>query len=277
MISVNVEIRKKLRKEMEKSYESKRSEFEKGKDKNSDGADGFRYTVGSQTVFPGKLPQYVSGNSDSVFVHGTCCIRSDTGGNDSGRTGDGDSDLYLFGRNTGRDQRIYVKIPVWDTILHTTNGFLMAAIGFALIDLFNRSDRFSIKMSPYFVAFFAFCFSMTVGVLWEFFEFSMDWFFGLDMQKDWILPSINSVKLNPTGANVPVHVDIQSVVINGEKWNLGGYLDIGIVDTMKDLMVNFIGAVVFSIIGILYLKHRGKGKLAASLIPQVRDEKEQKR
>lgn len=45
---------------------------------------------------------------------------------------------------------------------------------------------------------------------------------------------------------------------------------------MKDLMVNFIGAVVFSIIGILYLKHRGKGKLAASLIPQVRDEKEQK-
>ena len=57
-----------------------------------------------------------------------------------------------------------------------------------------------------------------------------------------------------------------------KKYNLtGGYLDIGIVDTMKDLMVNFVGAVVFSVIGILYLKHRGKGKLAASLIPQVRD------
>ena len=186
--------------------------------------------------------------------------------------------IFIFSAEIlGEINAFYVKIPVWDTILHTTNGFLMAAIGFALIDLFNRSDRFSIKMSPYFVAFFAFCFSMTVGVLWEFFEFSMDWFFGLDMQKDWILPSISSVKLNPTGANVPVHVDIQSVVINDEKWNLGGYLDIGIVDTMKDLMVNFIGAVVFSIIGILYLKHRGKGKLAASLIPQVRDEKEQKR
>ena len=185
--------------------------------------------------------------------------------------------IFIFSAEIlGEINAFYVKIPVWDTILHTTNGFLMAAIGFALIDLFNRSDRFSIRMSPYFVAFFALCFSMTVGVLWEFFEFSMDWFFGLDMQKDWILPSINSVKLNPTGANVPVHVDIQSVVINGEKWNLGGYLDIGIVDTMKDLMVNFIGAVVFSIIGILYLKHRGKGKLAASLIPQVRDEKEQK-
>ena len=180
--------------------------------------------------------------------------------------------IFIFSAEIlGEINAFYVKIPIWDTMLHTTNGFLMAAIGFALIDLFNRSDKFSIKMSPYFVAFFAFCFSMTVGVLWEFFEFSMDWFFATDMQKDWILPAINSVKLNPTGANIPIHVDVQSVVINGETWNLGGYLDIGIVDTMKDLMVNFVGAVVFSIIGIFYLKHRGKGKLAASLIPQVRD------
>ena len=180
--------------------------------------------------------------------------------------------IFIFSAEIlGEINAFYVKIPIWDTMLHTTNGFLMAAIGFALIDLFNRSDKFSIKMSPYFVAFFAFCFSMTVGVLWEFFEFSMDWFFAADMQKDWILPAINSVKLNPTGANIPIHVDVQSVVINGKTWNLGGYLDIGIVDTMKDLMVNFVGAVVFSIIGIFYLKHRGKGKLAASLIPQVRD------
>ena len=180
--------------------------------------------------------------------------------------------IFIFSAEIlGEINAFYVKIPIWDTMLHTTNGFLMAAIGFALIDLFNRSDKFSIKMSPYFVAFFAFCFSMTVGVLWEFFEFSMDWIFAADMQKDWILPAINSVKLNPTGANIPIHVDVQSVVINGETWNLGGYLDIGIVDTMKDLMVNFVGAVVFSIIGIFYLKHRGKGKLAASLIPQVRD------
>ena len=180
--------------------------------------------------------------------------------------------IFIFSAEIlGEINAFYVKIPIWDTMLHTTNGFLMAAIGFALIDLFNRSDKFSIKMSPYFVAFFAFCFSMTVGVLWEFFEFSMDWFFAADMQKDWILPAINSVKLNTTGANIPIHVDVQSVVINGETWNLGGYLDIGIVDTMKDLMVNFVGAVVFSIIGIFYLKHRGKGKLAASLIPQVRD------
>lgn len=180
--------------------------------------------------------------------------------------------IFIFSAEILREiNAFYVKIPIWDSILHTTNGFLMAAIGFALIDLFNRSEKFSIKMSPYFVAFFAFCFSMTVGVLWEFFEFSMDQFFGLDMQKDWIVTAINSVKLNPTGANVPIHVDVQSVVINGEQWNLGGYLDIGLIDTMKDLIVNFIGAVVFSVIGILYLKNRERGKLAASLIPQVRN------
>ena len=181
--------------------------------------------------------------------------------------------IFIFSAEIlGEINAFYVKIPIWDSILHTTNGFLMAAIGFALIDLFNRSEKFSIKMSPYFVAFFAFCFSMTVGVLWEFFEFSMDQFFGLDMQKDWIVTAINSVKLNPTGANVPIHVDVQSVVINGDQWNLGGYLDIGLIDTMKDLIVNFIGAVVFSVIGILYLKNRERGKLAASLIPQVRNE-----
>lgn len=178
--------------------------------------------------------------------------------------------IFIFSAEIlGEINAFYIKIPIWDTILHTTNGFLMAAIGFALIDLFNRSDRFSIKMSPYFVAFVAFCFSMTVGVVWEFFEFGMDWFFHTDMQKDWIVPVISSVKLDPAGANEPIQVTVRSLVVNGEEWDLGGYLDIGIVDTMKDLLVNFVGAVVFSVIGIVYLKQRGKGRLASSLIPRV--------
>lgn len=183
--------------------------------------------------------------------------------------------IFIFSAEIlGEINAFYIKIPLWDTMLHTTNGFLMAAIGFALIDLFNRSEKFSVKMSPYFVAFVAFCFSMTVGVVWEFFEFTMDWFFYTDMQKDWILPTISSVKLDPAGGNHPIKVAVESVVINGEEWNLGGYLDIGIVDTMKDLMVNFLGAVVFSMIGIVYLKQRGKGRLASSLIPQVNETRE---
>ncbi len=178
--------------------------------------------------------------------------------------------LFIFcAEILGEIGAFYVKIPIWDTMLHTTNGFLMAAVGFSLIDIFNRSERFTFKMSPYFVAFTAFCFSMTVGVLWEFFEFGMDVLFSTDMQKDWVVPTVNSVMLNPVPNNEAVSVTVESLVVNGEDWALGGYLDIGIVDTMKDLIVNFIGAVVFSVIGIFYLKQRGKGKLASSLIPVV--------
>lgn len=170
----------------------------------------------------------------------------------------------------GEINAFYIKIPIWDTLLHTTNGFLMAAIGFALIDIFNRSERFSLKMSPYFVGFVAFCFSMTIGVLWEFFEFGMDQLVGTDMQKDWIIHSFNTVMLDQTHSNIPINVSgINEVVINGKELGLGGYLDIGLIDTMKDLIVNFIGAVVFSVIGIIYLKNKGKGGFASKFIPQV--------
>ena len=49
---------------------------------------------------------------------------------------------------------------------------------------------------------------------------------------------------------------------------LGGYLDVGIIDTMKDLFVNFIGAVVFSTIGYFYVRGRGKGGFAQRFIPR---------
>lgn len=173
----------------------------------------------------------------------------------------------------GEINSFYTLIPGWDTMLHTINGFLVAAVGFSLVDLFNRSERFSVKLSPLFLAIVAFCFSMTVGVLWEFFEFGMDQFFGTDMQKDFLVTTINSVTLNPDGLNNVEHLPIESLVVNGQDWMAfpGGYIDIGLIDTMKDLMVNFVGAVVFSIIGFFYVKTRGKGKLAASLIPVVLD------
>ncbi len=181
--------------------------------------------------------------------------------------------IFIFSAEIlGEINAFYVKIPIWDTILHTTNGFLMAAIGFSLIDIFNRSERFTLKMSPYFVAFTAFCFSMTVGVVWEFFEFGMDMLFGTDMQKDWVVTTVNTVMLDDTLTNTVVSVPIDTVLVNGADWGLSGYLDIGLIDTMKDLIVNFVGAVVFSVIGVIYLKQRGKGRLAASLIPVVKSE-----
>ena len=177
----------------------------------------------------------------------------------------------------GEINSFYTIIPGWDTMLHTINGFLVAAVGFCLVDLFDRSERFSFKLSPLFLAIVAFCFSMTVGVLWEFFEFGADQFLGTDMQKDFVVQQINSVSRNPSGLNEVVHVPIESVEINGEDWTEfpGGYLDIGLIDTMKDLQVNFVGAVAFSVIGFFYVKNRGKGKLAASLIPIVLDPEEE--
>lgn len=180
--------------------------------------------------------------------------------------------VFIFAAEIlGEIQAYYIRFPFWDTVLHTINGFLMAAIGFALVDILNRSEKITFRLSPLYLAIVAFCFSMTIGVVWEFFEFSMDRFFGLDMQKDTIVNSIHSVMLDPAGGNVPVGIDyIRDVAVNGESLGLGGYLDIGLIDTMKDLMVNFVGAVVFSIIGYFYVKHRGKGRFAKRLIPRLK-------
>ena len=171
----------------------------------------------------------------------------------------------------GEVNRYYLTVPHFDTILHTINGFIMAGIGFALVDILNRSEKVTFSLSPAYLVFVAFCFSMTTGVIWEFFEFGMDQFLLTDMQKDTIIQTVSSVKFHPEGLNESVAIPIESVVINDEVWNYGGYLDIGLIDTMKDLIVNFVGAIVFSFIGWLYLK--GKSPLAGEFIPKVEKKK----
>ena len=171
----------------------------------------------------------------------------------------------------GEIENYYGNVPGWDTALHTINGFLCAAIGFALVDLLNRSNRTSSHLSPGYLALVSFCFSMTVGVLWEFLEFGVDAFTGLDMQKDFFVSSISSVALNPAGENVPVAIDgIVSTTLylaDGGTYELAGYLDIGLIDTMKDLLVNFMGAVCFSVIGFFYV--RGRGETGAGLVERI--------
>ena len=182
--------------------------------------------------------------------------------------------MFIFSAEIlGEVNEFYIKIPNWDTKLHTLNGFLAAAIGFSLVNLLNEDKRLSFNLSPFFVAVVAFCFSMTIGVLWEFYEFFMDTNFAMDTQKDTIIYNINSVLLNPENINVPFHIkNITSTIVNGNELNIGGYLDIGLIDTMKDLIVNFIGAVTFSVIGYFYLKHKGKGVLVNSLVPSPKDD-----
>lgn len=179
--------------------------------------------------------------------------------------------LFIFSAEIlGEIQEYYLIFPFWDTMLHTLNGFLMAAIGIAMVDILNRSQKFKVRLSPVFVALVAFCFSMTIGVLWEFFEYGMDTFFHMDMQKDTWLNAFSTVSLHPEGKNSPVQVIVDTVEVNGQTWP--DYLDIGLHDTMKDLLVNFIGAVVFSLIGMVYIMGRGKGKIAPRFIPRLKKE-----
>ena len=174
----------------------------------------------------------------------------------------------------------YTQFPIWDTMLHTLNGFLFAAVGFSTVDLLNRNSK-SVNLSPLYLTMVAFCFSMTIGVLWEFFECGADLFLGQDMQKDFIVDHFQSVKLDPTNSQQVIHVDdITGTVIqtaSGKTFTIdGGYLDIGILDTMKDLLVNFIGAVVFCSFGFAFLKHGEKRKVASHVVEGLRLKPEMK-
>ena len=180
--------------------------------------------------------------------------------------------LFIFASEIlGEIQNFYGLIREWDSILHTINGFICAAIGFSLVDLLNSNKYVEVNLSPIFVCIVSICFSMTIGILWEFAEFSIDKYLAKDMQKDRIVTKISSVTLNKEGKNIPVVIDnINKTVIysdnNQETVIKSGYLELGIIDTIKDLFVNFIGAIVFSIIGYLYIKNKEEYRLAEKFI-----------
>jgi hypothetical protein len=183
-----------------------------------------------------------------------------------------ESTIYIFiyaAAILGEIQRFYVLIPGWDTMLHTMNGFLCAVVGFSLIDLLNKNSS-KIHLSPTYVVVAAFCFSMTVGVLWEFCEFFVDILFYADMQNDTIVQTIGTLAVNTDSAQkATVIPDIVRTVIYTKSGNTyvinGGYLDIGIIDTMKDLFVNMIGAIAFSVIGYNYIVRHPENSLAPQL------------
>ena len=190
--------------------------------------------------------------------------------------------LFIFAAEIlGEIREFYVLVPHWDTALHTINGFLFAAIGFCIVNLLNENKRVSMTLSPFYMAVAAFCFSMTIGVLWEFFEGGMDCLFDLDMQKDTVMSTISSVTIHPDGRNEAVALQqISNVIVvfqdgTQKSLNVGGYLDIGLQDTMKDLLVNLIGAVAFSFFGYFYVKTKGKGKVAKHFIPTVLEQAKQ--
>ena len=182
--------------------------------------------------------------------------------------------LFIFSAEIlGEINNFYGIIPHWDTMLHTINGFLATAVGFSLIDLLNKNSK-KFNLSPIYLCIVAFCFSMTIGVLWEFFEYGADKIFNLDMQKDTIVETISSVSINPDGENKAIILkNIGKTVIYDNDGNTmqiidGGYLDIGINDTMKDLFVNFIGALVFCLFGYYALTHNKNSTFIDNFVPK---------
>lgn len=182
---------------------------------------------------------------------------------------------FVFAANIlGEIGSFYERIPYLDTILHTLNGFICAGVGFGLIDILNQNSKIKINLSPVFVCLFSFCFSMTAGTIWEFFEFAMDMLFDKDMQKDTVITGINSVLLSGNSSNKITHInDIAETFVNGKNLGINGYLDIGLIDTMKDLLVNFVGAIVFNFAGYFYIKYRGKkASFVKNFIPSKIDD-----
>lgn len=181
--------------------------------------------------------------------------------------------LFIFSAHIlGEVGMFYARIPFWDDLLHWVNGFLFAAFGFSLAEICNRSRRAVFHLSPFYLALVACCFSLSIGVLWEFLEFGIDMLAHSDMQKDTLIAVVSSGKFSDSGQTSVTLNNITQTVItttNGESYTLDGYLDIGLLDTMKDLLVDFVGALIFSVIGYFHLKQTKPHPLADALIPKV--------
>lgn len=146
--------------------------------------------------------------------------------------------LGLFCANIlGELVELYVSVPVWDAALHLVAAFFLALTGASFLEIMTGK-----RPSPLASFLFALCFAIFIGVLWEFFEYFMDCVFHYDMQKDTLVGSISTILLDPGGGNNAVTQEITSVVVNGDAWP--GYIDIGLHDTMSDLIICVAGGLV---------------------------------
>jgi hypothetical protein len=120
----------------------------------------------------------------------------------------------------------YIRFKWWDSMLHTLSGSMIAILAYSLVGSLNLEDN-RMTIVPLFVSIFAVCFSITIGVLWEIVEFSADHFFGTNMQR-----YANSNTLEPFVGRTALK------------------------DTMKDLILDFLGAIFISVIGFIDMKRR---------------------
>lgn len=151
--------------------------------------------------------------------------------------------LYAIGPMLGFCNNLYYLIPGWDKLLHILGGVMFVFLGIFLYEVLGGDQKKWLLCCV-----FALCFSMALSVLWEFYEFGVDSLLGMDTQADTIVYSIRSHSLNPELGEVGAITGIREVSINGVPLNLGGYLDIGLIDTMMDLLLETLGAVITFVI-----------------------------
>ena len=151
---------------------------------------------------------------------------------------------YALGPMLGHCWKLYYTVPIWDKLLHICGGVMFAILGAYFFDLLVKE-----KVHPAARTIFALCFSIAIAVLWEFCEFGADRILGMDMQDDMLVTHLTSYLLGE-GVGVTGSIEnIQSVVVNGI--TLPGYIDIGLTDSMLDMMLESLGALVTCLLILL--------------------------
>lgn len=159
--------------------------------------------------------------------------------------------FYALGPALGHCHNLYYTVPWWDKMLHISGGVMFAFFGLFLFEKFVDKDKKRVIMS----AVFALCFSMAIAVLWEFCEFGADTFLGKDMQDDTVITHINSYLLDE-GIGVAGSIEnIEEVIINGTTLPVQGYIDIGLIDSMLDMLLETAGAIGVTVV---YILRRGR-------------------
>ena len=158
--------------------------------------------------------------------------------------------FYAIGPMLGHCHNLYYTVPWWDKMLHISGGVMFAFLGLFLFEKYVGKDKKKTVMT----AMFALCFSMAIAVLWEFCEYGADTFLGMDMQDDTVITHINSYLLDE-GVGVAGSIEnIEEVIVNGQVLPVKGYIDIGLTDTMLDILLETMGAVV---VAIIYIASKG--------------------
>ncbi len=160
--------------------------------------------------------------------------------------------LYALGPMLGQCHNLYYTLPWWDKLLHTLGGVAFAILGVLLFE--NFAGKGSVRMT----AVFALCFSMAVSVAWEFYEYGADTFFGTDMQQDRVVEHIASYKLGTQAGEVGRVENIRTVQVNGEPLPFDGYLDIGLHDTMGDMLLESLGALL---VALVHMGSKGRQRI----------------